>query len=185
MDSSRLLLLLLCTTASKVRDVQARPIDFVCDDQARRDMNMVKELEAGMRECRGSDKLPLAIPLPCVKIHKASWENKSMQEKRGDILAALQTLVQGVRENRPLVLAECQLSLLERLDRSVTNYLHIVTHMELSGEPESLVTSCPSQSTQNLGHVLWHFSRLLTGKLEWLVSELSSQCHVEQTTSIL
>ncbi|KAJ8378095.1 hypothetical protein AAFF_G00248090 [Aldrovandia affinis] len=145
MALSRVLLLLLCLAASDVRDTQARPIDFVCDYQARRRMNTVKELEAAMRECSGSALLPSPVLLPCVMIHKASWDKKSMQEKRGDIVAALVTV----------------------------------------GEAESPAADCPGQATQNFGHVLWHLSRLLTGKLEWLVGELSSQCHVERMTSNL
>lgn len=44
------------------------------------------------------------------------------------------------------------------------------------GEANSSVAACPSQPTQNLAQVLWNFSRLLTGKLEWLAAELSSRC---------
>ncbi|XP_036410827.1 thrombopoietin [Megalops cyprinoides] len=181
----RLLLLVFCMVASEVPDIQTRPIDFVCDDHARRDMNMVKELEAAMNDCSGSALLPSSIQLPCVKINKASWEKKSMQEKRGDILAALGTLAQGVRVTRMLTTPGCQFSLLERLEHSITNYLHIVTHLELTGEAESPVTSCPSQVTQNLGQVLRHFSWLLTGKLEWLIAELKTQCQTERLTSNL
>ncbi|XP_061098732.1 thrombopoietin [Conger conger] len=178
-----LLLLLLYTAASRVPGMQARPIDFVCDDQARRDMNTVQELEASMGECHGSALLPSPITLPCVKTHKASWDMKSKQEKRGDIVAALRTLSQGVKEVRLSPLSECQAPLLEKLERSVTNYLHIVTHLELTGEGNRSVTACPSQPSQNLSLVLWNFSRLLTGKLEWLAAELTSQC--KQATSQL
>ncbi|KAG5847744.1 hypothetical protein ANANG_G00129470 [Anguilla anguilla] len=180
-----LLLLLLSMAASDIPGVQARPIDFVCDGHARRDLNTVKELESVMGECSGSALLPLPITLPCMKTHKASWDRKSVQQKRGDIVAALRALAQGVREVRSLLLPECQASLLERLERSVTNYLHILTHLELTGEDDSLVAACPSHPTRNLGDVLWSFSRLLTGKLEWLAAELSAGCHAEMKTSNL
>ncbi|KAJ8357834.1 hypothetical protein SKAU_G00206280 [Synaphobranchus kaupii] len=184
-NSDGLLLLLLCMASSEVGDIQARPIDFVCDDHARRDMNTVKELESVMRGCSGSALLPSPITLPCMKTHKASWDMKSMQQKRGDIVAALRTLAQAVGGVRSVLLSECHASLLQRLERSVTNYLHILTHLELTGEADSSVTACLTQSTQNLGHVLLNFSRLLTGKLEWFVAELSPRCQVERKTSNL
>ncbi|XP_035277507.1 thrombopoietin isoform X2 [Anguilla anguilla] len=146
-----LLLLLLSMAASDIPGVQARPIDFVCDGHARRDLNTVKELESGMGECSGSALLPLPITLPCMKTHKASWDRKSVQQKRGDIVAALRALAQGVRE----------------------------------GEDDSLVAACPGHPTRNLGDVFWSFSRLLTGKLEWLAAELSAGCHAEGKTSNL
>ncbi|KAJ8271153.1 hypothetical protein GJAV_G00123350 [Gymnothorax javanicus] len=181
-----LLLLLLCMAASEVFDIQARPIDFVCDDNARRDMNTVKELELIMGECNGSAHLPSTVTLPCAKTHKASWDRKSMQQKRGDIVTALRMLAEGVRAVRSSAsLPECQSSLLERLERSITNYLHILARLELQGEAEGSVTACPSQPTQDLGLVLWNLSCLLTGKLEWLVAEMRSQCHAERTASKL
>ena len=42
------LLLLLYVAASEVQNIRARPIDFVCDFQARRSMNKVEEMESAM-----------------------------------------------------------------------------------------------------------------------------------------
>ncbi|KAG7470990.1 hypothetical protein MATL_G00119780 [Megalops atlanticus] len=172
----QVLLLLLCMAASEVRGVQARPIDFVCDDQTRRDMNNVKELEAAMGECSGSSILPATIHLPCVRIHKATWDKKSLQEKKGQIQMTLKTLGEGLQRARAQAPPGCQVSLLERIEHSVTNYLHIVTHLEISGKEEGLDLTCHTQNTQDLGQVLLQYGRLLRGKLEWFVLELRDRC---------
>ncbi|KAG9348179.1 hypothetical protein JZ751_001914, partial [Albula glossodonta] len=48
MKSRGVLLLLLCMAASEVRDVQTRPVDFVCDNQTRRGLNRVAEIKSAM-----------------------------------------------------------------------------------------------------------------------------------------
>lgn len=40
--------LLIFLAAGEVGNIQAGPVDFVCDDHARRDMNALKKLEAAM-----------------------------------------------------------------------------------------------------------------------------------------
>ncbi|KAL4647036.1 thrombopoietin [Arapaima gigas] len=182
MDLRSHLLLLLCMAASEVQDTWARPIDFVCDDNARREMNKVKELEAAMGACGGSAVLPIPIRLPCVKIHKGSWEIKTLQVKRADISAALKMLSETVREARGHSLSACQSVLLDQLDKSVTNHLLIVTHLLLpgtgaQGEAEHLGSTCYSRDSQDLQDVLQLYSRLLRGKLEWLIGDLADSCH--------
>ncbi|XP_078144051.1 thrombopoietin isoform X1 [Centroberyx gerrardi] len=170
-------LLLLCMVASEVWDAETRPIDFVCDGESRRAMNAVADLETALRDCDGLTTLSLPVQLPCIKVHKASWENKSHQEKRGDIVASLGLLIEGVKVARALSQPGCVSSLLQRLEHSISNYLHILTHLELSQGPvESPVLSCVPQSTQSLTTVLWTYSRLISGKLEWLVVNLADKC---------
>ncbi|XP_048844587.1 thrombopoietin [Brienomyrus brachyistius] len=175
--------LLIFLAAGEVGNIQARPIDFVCDDHARRDMNTLKKLEAAMSGCSSSASLPSPIQLPCVKIHKASWDKKSLQQKTGEVQAALEMLGQDVRATMTLSQPTCQLSLLQQLEHSISNYLHVVTHLEITGQVEKLNFFCPSERTNNLGFVLWNFGRLLSGKLEWLVAELKDRCQVGRPTT--
>ncbi|KAK6302569.1 hypothetical protein J4Q44_G00269240 [Coregonus suidteri] len=169
-------LLLLCMVASEVRDAETRPIDFVCDRESRRDMNTVAEMEAALADCDALKTLPSPIQLPCIKVHKASWERKLAQEKRGDIAASLGALYGSVRVVKTQSQPGCASALLERLERTVNNYLHIVTHLDIRGSGESPLLSCTPQSTQSLSTVLWTFSRLITGKLEWLMADLTHGC---------
>uniref|UniRef100_A0A674EI78 Thrombopoietin n=1 Tax=Salmo trutta TaxID=8032 RepID=A0A674EI78_SALTR len=169
-------LLLLCMVASEVWDAETRPIDFVCDRESRRDLNTVADMEAALANCDVLKTLPSPIQLPCIKVHKASWERKSAQEKRRDIAVSLGALTGSVRVVRTLSQPGCSSTLLERLEHTVNNYLHIVTHLDITGSVESPVLSCTPQNTHSLSTVLWTFSRLLTGKLEWLMADLTHRC---------
>ncbi|XP_076001290.1 thrombopoietin isoform X2 [Genypterus blacodes] len=172
-------LLLLCMVASEVWDVQTRPIDFVCNRDARRAMNIVAEMEAALRVCDGSTTLSTLVQLPCIQVHKASWGNKSVcdpQEQRGDIVASLKLLIEDVKVLKAASQPGCTSSLLHRLERSINNYLRILTHLELSGPAESPALSCVPQSTQSLSTILWTYNRLLSGKLEGLMDNLADKC---------
>ncbi|KAM9441570.1 uncharacterized protein ACWYII_013960 isoform 2-T4 [Salvelinus alpinus] len=68
----------------------------------------------------------------------------------------------------------CQLSLLERLEHGITNYLHIVTNLDITDDftdpdPDP---GCPSQQSQSLTQVLQLYGRVLRGKLDWLSLDL-------------
>ncbi|KAF7664562.1 hypothetical protein LDENG_00172900 [Lucifuga dentata] len=169
-------LLLLCMVASEVWDVETRPIDFVCNRDTRRAMNIVAEMETALSVCDVSVILSTPVQLPCIKVHKAAWENKSHQEKRGDIVASLKLLLEGVKVVRALSQPACTSSLLQRLERSINNYLHILTQLELSEPVESPASSCVPQSTQNLSTVLWTYNRLISGKLEGFMDNLADRC---------
>ncbi|KAM4605142.1 thrombopoietin isoform 2-T2 [Polymixia lowei] len=168
-------LLLLCMIA-EMWDAEARPVDFVCDRESRRAMNTVAEMETALGVCDDLATLSSPVQLPCIKVHKASWESKSQQEKRGDIVASFGVLSNGVKAVRALSQPGCSSSLLQRLEHSINNYLHILTHLELNGPVESPVLSCVPSSTQSMSTVLWSYSRLITGKLEWLVVSLADRC---------
>ncbi|XP_051555373.1 erythropoietin-like isoform X2 [Myxocyprinus asiaticus] len=126
MDLSRVLVVVLSMIASELSHIHARPIDFVCDSEARRVMNKVKDLEEEMVDCSAVASLPSSIQLPCIRIHKATWEKKSVHERRAEILLSLWTLAQDVRSARTLSHPGCALTLLERLEHSINNYLHVV-----------------------------------------------------------
>uniref|UniRef100_A0A8C8JDQ1 Thrombopoietin n=1 Tax=Oncorhynchus tshawytscha TaxID=74940 RepID=A0A8C8JDQ1_ONCTS len=169
-------LLLLCMVASEVWNAETRPIDFVCDRESRRDMNTVAEMAAALADCDGLKMLPSPIQLPCIKVHKASWERKSAQEKKGDIAATLRALSRSVSVVKTLSQPGCAATLLERLEHTVNNYLHIITHLDIRGSVESPLFSSTAESTHSLSTVLWTFSRLITGKMEWLMADLTHGC---------
>ncbi|KAM9453148.1 uncharacterized protein ACWYII_012379 isoform 1-T1 [Salvelinus alpinus] len=171
-----ILLLLLCVVSFEVPKAKTRPIDFVCNAHARRNMNNMKDLEVAMVGCSGSDQLPSSLQLPCVRILKATWDHKSLQQKRAEVRGALGVLLDGVGRVRKETKLSCQSSLLERLEHGITNYLHIVTKLDIKGDLTDPDPGCPSQQSRSLTQVLQLYGRLLRGKLEWLSLDLRDSC---------
>ncbi|KAA0719050.1 hypothetical protein E1301_Tti007632 [Triplophysa tibetana] len=97
MDLSKVLVMVLSIVASELSHVCTKPLDFVCDSEARGVMNKVKDLEVEM-----------------------------VHERRAEILLSLGTLAQDVRTAKTLIQPGCGLTLLVRLERSINNYLHVV-----------------------------------------------------------
>ncbi|KAM9460242.1 thrombopoietin isoform 2-T3 [Salvelinus alpinus] len=141
-------LLLLCMVASEVWDAETRPIDFVCERESRRDLNTVADMEAALADCDVLKTLPSPIQLPCIKVHKASWERKSAQEKRRDIAVSLGALTGSLRVVRTLSQPGCASTLLERLEHTVNNYLHIVTHLDITEEKQIAGHTFPMTEAQ-------------------------------------
>ncbi|XP_016090902.1 uncharacterized protein [Sinocyclocheilus grahami] len=140
----RILVVVFSMVASELSHVHTRPIDFVCDSEARRMMNKVKDLQVEMGVCSAVDALPSDIKLPCIRIHKATWERKSVHEKRAEILLSLGTLAQDVRSARTLSQTGCGLTLLERLEHSINNYLHVVRLLHIEVRTTSSTLCCSS-----------------------------------------
>ncbi|XP_026230937.1 thrombopoietin [Anabas testudineus] len=169
-------LLLLCMVASEVWDAETKPIDFVCNRAARRAMNVVAELESALSECSGLMTLSSPIQLPCPELHIASWESKSHQEQRGDIVASLKLLIEGVKVLKVLNLPTCGSSLLQRLEHNISNYMLIVTHLQLSGPVVSPSLSCVPRFTNSASTFLLKYNQLLIGKLERFMINLEDRC---------
>uniref|UniRef100_UPI0037E7AFBA thrombopoietin isoform X2 n=1 Tax=Semicossyphus pulcher TaxID=241346 RepID=UPI0037E7AFBA len=169
-------LLLLCVVASKVWDAETKPVEFVCNKSARRALNIVAEVEAALSNCSGSTTLSTLVQLPCTELNVASWENKSHQEKRGDIVASLRLLVEGVEVVRAQSQPGCAASLLQRLENNINNYLLILRHLQLNGPAVSPTLSCVPRSTQSLSTVLMNYNQLVSGKLERLMVDLEGRC---------
>ncbi|XP_054452462.1 thrombopoietin isoform X2 [Anoplopoma fimbria] len=148
-------LLLLCVVASKVWDAETKPIEFVCNKSARRALNIVAEMESALSDCNGSANLSTPVQLPCTELHVASWENKSHQDKRGDIVASLRLLLEGVNVVKAQCQPGCAASLLQRLKNNINNYLLILTHLQLSvrsghgANDESSTVLCSSKHPQS------------------------------------
>ncbi|XP_049888620.1 thrombopoietin isoform X3 [Epinephelus moara] len=170
-------LLLLCMVASEVWDAETKPIEFVCNKGARRAMNIVAEVERALSDCNSSATLPTPVQLPCTELHVASWGNKSHQEKRGDIVASLRLLIEGVKVVRAPGQAGCATLLLQRLENNINNYLLILTNLQLSQGPVvSPAMSCVPRGTQSLHTVLSSYNQLLSGKLERFMVNLQDRC---------
>ncbi|XP_034090314.1 thrombopoietin isoform X1 [Gymnodraco acuticeps] len=170
-------LLLLFMVASELRDAETKPIEFVCNKGARRAINIVAELKSALSECYGSTTLSTPVQLPCTELHVASWENRSDQEKRGDIIASLKLLVESVKVFKAQSQPGCAASLLQRLENNINNYLLILTQLQLSGPAVSPGLSCVPRSTQSLSTVLLNYNQLISGKLERFVINLEDRCN--------
>ncbi|CAG5896704.1 unnamed protein product [Menidia menidia] len=125
-------LLLLCMVASEVWGTETKPIEFVCSRTARKAMNIGPEIETALSDCINSTSLSTLVQLPCTELHIATWGEKTDQEKRGDIVASLNLLFEGVKNLRILTEGECGTVPLQRLENNINNYLMILTHLQLS-----------------------------------------------------
>ncbi|KAJ0058686.1 hypothetical protein NL108_000427, partial [Boleophthalmus pectinirostris] len=82
--------------------------------------------------CEELVTLPTAVQLPCTALHVATWGNKSLQEKREDLVASLRLLTEGVNAVSALSQSACAASVLRRLQHNINNYLLILLHLDLS-----------------------------------------------------
>ncbi|XP_076850559.1 uncharacterized protein LOC143500333 [Brachyhypopomus gauderio] len=177
---------LLCVVFCGLQQCWTRPLDFACSPEARKSINIMKVLEKAMDSCTGSDQLQHCIQLPCIRIHKASWDKKSLQQKLSSVCAALGVLLQGLRSVRDHSHLPCQTSILRRLDHNMQNHRHILSSLDNTktstcsqSTPEQQDTDCTSLSqskTKSLSQTLKHYGKLLSGPLELLLVEFSPNC---------
>ncbi|KAM9719526.1 thrombopoietin isoform 1-T1 [Menidia menidia] len=169
-------LLLLCMVASEVWGTETKPIEFVCSRTARKAMNIGPEIETALSDCINSTSLSTLVQLPCTELHIATWGEKTDQEKRGDIVASLNLLFEGVKNLRILTEGECGTVPLQRLENNINNYLMILTHLQLSGPLLHPSLSCIPRRTQSLKAVLRSYNQLISGKLERFIVNLEDRC---------
>ncbi|KAM3603829.1 uncharacterized protein V6R79_002761 [Siganus canaliculatus] len=169
-------LLLLCVVASELWHSETKPIAFLCNKGARRVMNIMAEIETALGNCTSSMTSSTPVQLPCTELHVPSWKNKSHQERRGDIVASLRLLTEGVGIMKTSNQTECAASLLQRLEDNINNYLLILTQLQLNGSAVSPALSCVPRSTQSLSTVLLNYNQLISGKLEWFIVDLKHLC---------
>ncbi|XP_038573961.1 thrombopoietin isoform X2 [Micropterus salmoides] len=98
------------------------------------------------------------------------------QEKRGDIVASLRLLIEGVKVVMGPSQLGCVASLLQRMENNINNYLLILTHLQLNGPVVSPALTCVPRSTQSLSRVLLNYNQLISGKLEWFMVDLEDRC---------
>uniref|UniRef100_A0A3Q1HTX9 Thrombopoietin-like n=1 Tax=Acanthochromis polyacanthus TaxID=80966 RepID=A0A3Q1HTX9_9TELE len=180
MAYSRLLLLLIGVISTHLPEVHARPIDFWCKNDSRKKMI---EMIAEWADCVTSDTLPSPVQLPCVGFRMTEWTNKTLQQKRAEVLGALQVFEGGVQSVMSQVTLPCQTSLLEKLKNSIRNYLAIVKTLPIQSDDLTPSHSAVMNCSQNsLNKVLGHYRRLLIGKVEHLFVDLQDMCSVEHGT---
>ncbi|XP_074536194.1 uncharacterized protein LOC141798248 [Halichoeres trimaculatus] len=175
MAYSRLLLLLIGVISSHLPGVQARHIDFWCNRDARKNMGKTVEgLKRDMADCVGSHTLPAPLELPCVSVQAAEWANKTLQQKRAEVLGALRVLEDGVHGELNQTTSHCQTSLLERLGHHITNYVGLVNSLQLQNDtgtsPHPVVQIRSSEIS--LRKVLEHYDTLLRKTLERFAIDL-------------
>ncbi|KAL7400157.1 hypothetical protein ABVT39_007332 [Epinephelus coioides] len=175
MAYSRLLLLLIGVISCHLPEVQARPTDFRCNPQARKIMERKTEgLRIDMAACVGENTLPSPVQLPCVSINTTEWANKTLQQKRAEVVEALEVFQDGVQGAKDQNTSGCLTSLLEKLEHHITNYLVIVRSVQIQDDTvtpsQSAAQNCSSSSSTN--EVLKQFENLLQGKLELFVADL-------------
>ncbi|XP_039985965.1 thrombopoietin-like [Xiphias gladius] len=187
MAYSRLLVLLIGVISSHLPEVQGRPTDFWCNDQARESMEKrIEGVKKDMAGCVGSDVLPSPVQLPCVWVHLAEWKNKTLQHKLAEVVGALRAFqdeVQGAIKNTTL---QCQTSLLDTMAQHIRNYVAIVNTLQIQNDTEepshSVVQYCSSQTS--LMKVLEQYRKLLKGKLGDLATDLHRKiCKEERRTA--
>ncbi|CAJ1066104.1 uncharacterized protein LOC117825544 [Xyrichtys novacula] len=185
MAYSRLLLLLLIgVISSNLPGLQARPIDFWCNREARKSMTKTVEgLKKDMADCVGSHELPSPLQLPCLWVQPAEWVNKTLQQKHAEVHSALHVFQDGVHGARSQSTLQCQTSLLERLERHITNYVGLVDSLPMQTEMGShLVQNFTNETT--LDAVLDKYRTLLKGKLERFARDLKDNICNEHDTVI-
>ncbi|XP_078023489.1 uncharacterized protein LOC144462773 isoform X3 [Epinephelus lanceolatus] len=113
-------------------EVQARPTDFWCNPQARKTMERKTEgLRKDMAACVGENTLPSPVQLPCVSINTTEWANKTLRQKHAEVVEALQVFQDGVQGAKDQTTSGCLTSLLEKLEHHITNYLAIVSSVQI------------------------------------------------------
>ncbi|KAF3693121.1 hypothetical protein EXN66_Car008797 [Channa argus] len=173
MACSRLLLLLIGLIISHLPEVQGAPIDFWC----RAKNQLSKKIEV-MDNCVGSDRLHSPLQLPCEGVQPLQWANKTLQQKAAEVLGAFLVFKDGVQRainHTTSQTPSCQTSLLKKLEHRINNYVHILnnlpnlTNME-TDTSQPAVQHCSSQTS--LTEVLNVFTKLLSGKLRYLTTDL-------------
>lgn len=175
MAYSRLLLLMIGVIATLLPQLWARPTDFWCNCQARKSMERrIEGMQTDVVHCVGSDTLSSPAQLPCVWVHTAEWANKTLQEKRAEVsetLQVFQDVVQGAKSQATL---SCQTSLLESIERHISNYQAIISRLQIESDSatasNSSVQSCFRGTS--LSEVLEQYRTLVRGKLEHLATDL-------------
>ncbi|KAM9439165.1 thrombopoietin [Clarias gariepinus] len=174
------LFLLLSVVLSELSHPEAKPVDFVCVSEARKVMNRVKDLQDELVQCSTAALLPAPVRISSIRVNM-SWKSKPIPERRAEILQSLRMLAQDIQHARNGSQVECALELLSHFEHNINNYIHTLTQLHnQSGSDESKRPDSSAQPiSQNLSTVLQHFDRLISRKLEWLVSEMAAECETK------
>lgn len=171
MAYSRLLLLLMGVISTQMPNVQARAIDFWCKNDKRK--NMMEMIEDKI-DCNASDTFSSPVQLPCVGIQATDWANKTLCQKRLEVLGDLEKFKGGVQDMKTQATSQCHTSVLKRLERNIINHWTIVSSLQIQNDnfttspPE--VQNCSNQTSLN--QMLREYRRFLRGKLDRLAVDV-------------
>ncbi|XP_053729181.1 thrombopoietin [Synchiropus splendidus] len=178
------LLFLIGVLSFHLPEFQARPTDFWCNYQVRKKLEeRIEELSKNMVDCTGADTLPSPLLLPRVLVHAEEWTNKTLQQKRREVVSTLQAFQEGLEGGRTESFAPCQIHVLRKLTHHVTTHLLIVQQIQIEDDTEIPSESSTTEIHNSITAVLGQFLRLLRGKVERLAVDLQeSICSHRRTT---
>ncbi|KAM4566885.1 thrombopoietin isoform 1-T1 [Odontesthes bonariensis] len=122
--------------------------------------------------------LPVSLQLSCHWRHrnpkKTTTKNNMLQQKHAEVLEALQVFQHGVQRVRNQTSLDCQASLLEGLERSITFHVNIVSKVHVQND-DFTSSHPPAEKCHNkTSHreVVTIYKQLLRGKLFRLATDL-------------
>ncbi|KAL1260337.1 hypothetical protein QQF64_008164 [Cirrhinus molitorella] len=153
---------------------QTRPIDFICDSDVRRRMDVTEELQPLMTHCL--DQLPSDVLRPCIRINMAAWKQTSFQQKQAFVRDSLDALLQSLGKVKESSSTSCQVVVLKTLERSVKNHLLIVERLERQISTLTPERNCEGHKTTSLTQTVHFYRKLLRGPVELLMEDLTHMC---------
>uniref|UniRef100_A0A8C2A2J8 Thrombopoietin n=1 Tax=Cyprinus carpio TaxID=7962 RepID=A0A8C2A2J8_CYPCA len=153
---------------------QTKPIDFICDPEVRRRMDVTETLEPLMTHCL--DQLPSDVLQPCVRINMGAWKQTSFQQKQAFVRDSLDAFLRSLGNLKDSLSTSCQTDVLKLLERSVKNHLLIVEHLERRISTLTPERDCEGHKTSSLTQTVRFYRKLLRGPVELLMKDLTHMC---------
>ncbi|XP_039525965.1 uncharacterized protein LOC120478228 isoform X1 [Pimephales promelas] len=154
-----------------------RPLDFICDPELRRSMDVTPALHTLMSEC--VDQLPSPVLCPCVAIHRGTWKHtpahRQFQQKQAFVRESLGAFLRSLRVVKDRS-SSCQTRVLKKLEHSVENHLLIVNALERQRSSYSGARDCTGPRALSVTETLLFYSRLVHGPVDLLMESLQHTC---------
>lgn len=162
-----LLLLLIGATVNQLPQVHARPADFWCNHSIRQGLMASFEDKGNCKEVLSSP-----VPVPCVGLNLVEWENKTLEEKRAEVLGNFQVFQDAVQHVRNQTSSDCH-TFLETFEHNILQYVKIVSrvHRQNNGFAPSQAQTRTCAGKNKLSEVWNTYTRLIRGKLRQLVED--------------
>lgn len=144
---------------------QTKPIDFICDPEVRRRMDVTEVLE------------PLMVHACMLKhVTYAAVKAHQFQQKQAFVRDSLDVLFGSLGNVKESSTASCQTVILKMLERSVKNHLLIVEHLERRISTLTPDRDCEGHKTSSLTQTVRFYRKLLRGPVELLMEDLTHMC---------
>uniref|UniRef100_A0A4W4DS87 Uncharacterized protein n=1 Tax=Electrophorus electricus TaxID=8005 RepID=A0A4W4DS87_ELEEL len=152
-----------------------------CEPELHLCLQNILNISPNIENCNGSDHLAFTIQLPCIRIHKASWDKQSVSNT-AHYFRPKPYLRLSLGHTSPTHNG-FTFFLLNYLEHNVQNH-HVYTSCLLTLSPVCSLqgtlgpqaTSCKKQQTKSLGQTLKLYNLLLRGTLDLLLVEFSDNC---------